>query len=153
MRLKDYANKWWLWSNGLRFKVTDKVNEYGDWIAENAEGRQWPIRPQSMKNATEITEEQAKLQYVNIESSLCYEGFCSCCSWKNGKEQMRLKMKLAQGKSPADECSRIETELRTFFNRQGVFNILPYVRRSEDGIEFQFISRKSHELEPVGELS
>jgi hypothetical protein len=103
MRHKDYAGKWWLWSNGLRFKITDECDKYGDWIAEKANGHRWSIRPENMRDAVELTEEQAKAQYVEVEGSICHQGFCSCCSWKNGKEQLKLKMKLTQGKMPADE--------------------------------------------------
>lgn len=142
-RLKDFAGKWWQWDNGLRFKITHDLDNYGEWIAEDAKGRRWSVRPFVMaeSNAKELTEEEAKAQYFEIENSTCYEGFCSCCSWKNGKDQIKVKLKLTQGKTPSDECDRLRDELRAFFDKQNVFNIVPYVRRTDDGVELQFISR------------
>lgn len=143
-RLKEFAGKWWLWDNGLRFKITGDLDGYGEWIAENAKGHRWSVRPFVMveSNAKELTEAQAKEQYVEIENGTCYEGFCSCCAWKNGQPQIKAKLKLAQGKPPYDECSRLEDELRKFFYKEGVYEIVPYISRTDDGIQFQFISRR-----------
>lgn len=142
MRLKDYANKYFLITNGLRVKVLEKVDSYSSWMVQcPTTGREWSINHEFfLKGAVEITEEQAKAQYATIKEGVIQGAICSCCDWKIGKKELVLKMPHKLGKVPYDETSRIQQELRKFF----LLNepLMPYVYPTDDGIEIQFISQK-----------
>lgn len=150
MKHEDFAGKYWLWQNGLRFKILNKCDEYGSWIAEcPISGKTWPVNPENMENSVEITETEAKKQYFDISKSTIRAVICSCCSWKMGKEELSIKMRLDKDNLiiPYDELHRFQDELREFFRKYEVKNILPYVYPTLDsnynrdgGIELSFIA-------------
>jgi hypothetical protein len=151
---KHYAGKYFQWENGLRFKVQDKCNEYGDWLAEcPVTGRSWAVTAKAVIGSTEITEAQAKKQYFDIETDTIKGVVCgTCCGWKCGKEALSVKFKLDidQDRVPADEITRLQDELRKFFARHGAISILPYIHPTLDkttykgnkGLELEFIATK-----------
>jgi|SRR5581483_3110963 len=160
MELKDYAGKYFLWENGLRFKVLDKCNEYGDWIAQcPITEKTWPVRPEAVKNSTEITEEEAKKQFFDISTRVIQAVMCgTCCGWKCGKEEFSAKTRLGLRIIPADEINRLQDELRKFFVRHGATSILPYIHPTFDkdykrdgGLEISFIAREALDESSVDE--
>ena len=152
MKHKQFAGKYWLWKNGLRFKVLDECNQYGDWIVENPiTCHRWAINPITMQDATEITEEEAKRQHFDISKSTTKAVICNCCAWKIGQSSLNVEMKIGgdlKNKTiPNDEVDRLQKELRDFFRQHGVTTILPYVRPTLDkqyqrdgGIRLEFIT-------------
>lgn len=150
MRHKDYAGKYWLWPNGLRFKVLDKCTEFGSWMVWcPSTNKEWPVTPESMKDAVELTEEQAKAQYFDISTKTVDGVVCGCCSWKVGKEEFSVKMNLGKV-LPTDETDRLQREMREFFDRHGIEGIVPYISRTYDhkewkpdgGLEISFVATK-----------
>jgi hypothetical protein len=149
MNLKDYAGRYWQWKNGLRFKVLDKPDpQYSSsWQAQcPITGKIWSFNPDNMEGAKELTEEEAKFQPVKIEQEEIKIVMCgTCCGWKCGKEEIRLKMKLDSGKIPSDEQYRVQDTLRDFFRKYNVDGVTPYVYPVDGGIEISFISSKNKE--------
>jgi hypothetical protein len=150
-RLNEFADKWWLWKNGLRFKIVNEVDEYGEWIAEDAKGYRWVVRPWVMveSEAIELTEEEAKFHPIEIEQDVIRVVMCgTCCGWKCGKEELRIKMQLETGEIPLDEQDRVQDALRSFFTKYSVEGVVPYVYRTSGGIEISFISTKNEDEIP-----
>lgn len=117
-------------------------------IVEGIKGNKWSITQYSMERSLEgmkeITEEEAKAKYVDISKKIIQVVACgTCCGWKCGKEALSLKIKLQQGEIPAEEKYRVQDEISLFFRENGIFNVVPYIHRSEGGMEIEFIATKN----------
>jgi hypothetical protein len=147
MNLKDYAGRYWQWKNGLRFKVLHEPHPvYSDsWQAQcPITGKVWSFNPDNMEGAMELTEDEAKFQPVKIEQEEIKIVMCgTCCGWKCGKEELSLKMRLESGQVPSDEADRVQKSLRDFFGKYGVGQLVPYVYRTDGGIEISFIATRN----------
>lgn len=141
MKRKNYAGKYYLWQNGLRFKVLDQPDEYGDWRVQGVNGNSWTIRPQKLD--CEITKAQFEKKFVEVRQEVIRAVVCgTCCAWKCGKEELSIKVRpltLPFKRLPSDDQDRMQTALRAFF-RKYKGDVTPYIYSSEDHIEHVFIA-------------
>jgi len=148
INIEPYLGKYYLWDNGLRLKVIGACEKYpGEWVLESAaDGHQWNFVAYDGRNMdgwTELTEEQAKAQYIDISTGVIQAVVCgTCCGWKCGKEEFSVKMNLKDGKIPNDEAVRLQDAIRKFFQKHEVYGVIPYIHRKDGGIEISFISTK-----------
>ncbi|MCK9459645.1 MAG: hypothetical protein M0R80_08405 [Proteobacteria bacterium] len=134
----ENIGKYYRWDNGLRLKVIginqyDGEDEYKVCDPRN-ESHVWGCVVQNIKESDEISEADAKAAFALIEHNTPQVAFCNCCTWRLGRPNLSIKMKLPE-RLPADEAYRIEDEFNKFFSK---LNIVPKVNRSDDGIHIEF---------------
>ena len=131
------------WQNGYRLYVVGRDPKWpAEYIVRDPKsGREWTAVCANIAGKKEITEELALQDYALIEVDKPQFAFCCCGSWRIGQPNVSITMDLEQGKIPVNECQRIEEKTRIFFASHG---ISLRARRSENGVELEFISMKSN---------
>jgi hypothetical protein len=132
----ENVGKYYRWKNGFRVKIVG-IDEH-KWYrvcSPNNESRTWITSPLNIEDAEEITESEAKVEFVEIKHNTPQIPFCTCGMWRVGKPNISINMALKQGSLASDESYRIQEELEKFFRN---LNIITRVSSTDDGMRFEF---------------